>query len=272
MNRFEVLFENIEISCISNDQHGPSVVFLHGNSLSSMSFTEQFKDKSIQDFRLVGIDFPGHGYSQRAKNPAENYNLIYLSDAVLHVINHLHLDNFILAGHSLGGHVAMECLPYLKNCEGLIIWSAPPIKLPLNIPEIFLPHPSQGLLFQKDLSQRDLIQLAGLLADKKYQNDIIEMILQSDPEFREFLPVSLANQMVSDEYNLLTKSGLPVAILQGEHDQFINYDYYEKLEIPKLWRHEAIVIKNATHTPQLESPEEFNQILLQFISEVLKIN
>ena len=272
MNRLSVFFRNIEISCISNEIQGPAIVFLHGNSLSSDSFKKQFEDPGLQDFRLIAIDLPGHGLSQTAINPQDDYNLFYFRDAVLHVIRHLKVENFLLAGHSLGGHIAMECLPFLDNCKGIMIWAAPPIRLPLNMAEIFLPNPSLSLLFKKDLDETDIMQLASILADENYLEEITAMIEQSDPRFREVLPLSLGNNMVSDEYRLLADSGIPVAILHGENDQLVNFDYYGQLTIPTLWKKRAIIVKNSTHTPQLESFNEFNERVLQFCSGVFKMN
>jgi pimeloyl-ACP methyl ester carboxylesterase len=162
----------------------------------------------------------------------------------------------------------MECLPFVEKCNGLVIWSAPPVKLPLNFQEIFLPNPLQGLLFKKDLSESETDQLAGILADEKHFTMVKEMIRATDPEFRETLPASLARQMVSDESKLLTESELPVAIFHGEHDSLINYDYYQNLAIPDLWNQKATLIRNASHSPHIEAPQEFNRLLVQFISDV----
>jgi len=198
--------------------------------------------------------------------------LFFFRDAVLHVIRQLQVKNFILAGHSLGGHIAMECLPFLDNCKGIMIWAAPPIRLPLNLADIFLPNPSMGLLFKKDLDETDITQLASILAEENYIKEVAGMIEQSDPRFREFLPVSLSNNMVSDEYRLLADAGIPVAILHGENDQLVNFDYYGQLTIPTLWKKRAIMVKNSTHTPQLESSVEFNERIREFCSGVFQMN
>ena len=263
-----VFYDNIGISCTVSDNDKPAIVLLHGNSLSSLSFKEQFSDENLKDFGLIAIDFPGHGNSGRVKNPEHNYNLFYFRDAILYVLKYLGIENFILAGHSLGGHVAMECLPFVEKCNGLVIWSAPPVKLPLNFQEIFLSNPLQGLLFKKDLSESETDQLAGILADEKHFTMLKEMIRATDPAFREALPASLARQMVSDESKLLTESGLPVAIFHGEYDSLINYDYYQNLAIPDLWNQKATLIRNASHSPHIEAPREFNRFLVQFISDV----
>lgn len=255
------------ISVFSNRRDNPALIFLHGNTLSLASFVKQFDDEKLNKFHLVGIDFPGHGQSQWSENPEKDYNLFHFRDVVVEVIVNLKIESFILAGHSLGGHVAMECLPYLNNCKGLVIWGAPPVKLPLDLSSVFLPNPQQHLLFTKTLSESDISVLASLVANQKFGESVSEIIRQCDPEFRGHFPGSLANRMISDEYQLLVNSQLPVAILHGGGDQLINRNYYNSLEIPCLWRNSVITLENASHTPQLESPEAFNELLFQFISE-----
>ncbi len=66
----------------------------------------------------------------------------------------------------------------------------------------------------------------------------------------------------------LSESGLPVAIFQGEYDSLINYDYYQNLAIPNLWNQKTTLIRNASHSPHFEAAQEFNRLLIQFISDV----
>lgn len=258
-----------EVSVITNRRTRPAIILLHGNSLSSASFIKQYDSDKFNDIQMVGIDFPGHGQSQWSENPESHYNLFHFRDVVLKIIDELKIGSFILAGHSIGGHVAMECTPYLKNCRGLVLWGAPPVKLPLDVASIFLPTPLQHLLFTKTLSPSDVSALASLLINQNYILPVSEMIGQCDPEFRGHFPGSLANSMVSDEYQLVINSRLPVAILHGDHDRLINFDYYNSLDIPSLWRNEVIKIKNASHSPHMESPEVFNDLLYQFYSETI---
>lgn len=263
----KIVVNGNEISVFSNRRDNPAIIFLHGNSLSSASFVKQFDSEKLNKFHLVGIDFTGHGKSHWSEKPEKDYNLFHFRDVVVEVIANLKIESFILAGHSLGGHVAMECLPYLNNCKGLVIWGAPPVKLPLDLSPVFLPNPLQHLLFTKTLSESDISALASLFVTQKFAEPVSEIIRQCDPEFRGHFPGSLAKLMISDEYQLLVNSRLPVAMLHGDGDQLINRNYYNTLEIPGLWRNSVITTENASHTLQLESPEIFNELLFQFISE-----
>lgn len=267
MNPSRYNIRNHNVVCYSKGTNDTTIVFLHGNSLASEAFMAQFQDEELHHFRLLAIDLPGHGLSSQAADPAHTYNLFTFRDIVIEIIQKLNIGLFVFAGHSLGGHVAMECLPFLSGCRGVFLWGAPPVKLPLDTSVLYKPSPEVGLLFTRDLDQSSVDALASLLACKNHQRVVAAMIAATDPAFRQFLPASLAEGKVSDEYQLLCDSKLPVALIQGKHDALINSGYLQQLQLPHLWRDEVVIIDDACHAPQLETPREFNSLLKEFVMD-----
>ena len=98
---------------------------------------------------------------------------------------------------------------------------------------------------------------ARLIAEPTYSSTKALLLTESCKTFRQV-----------ETPKPLTESGLPVAIFHGEHDILINYDYYQNLAIPNLWNQKATLIRNASHPPHLEAAQEFNRLLVQFISDV----
>jgi len=254
-----------KISYCDQGESDATVILLHGNSLAAESFKAQFTDTELSPMRLLAIDLPGHGHSSPAADPEHTYNLFTFRDIVIEIIQKLNIGPFVFAGHSLGGHVAMECLPFLSGCRGVFLWGAPPVKLPLDTSVLYKPSQEVGLLFTRDLDQSSVDALASLLACKDHQRVVAAMIAATDPAFRQFLPASLAEGKVSDEYQLLCDSKLPVALIQGKHDALINLAYLQQLQLPHLWRDEVVIIDDACHAPQLETPREFNSLLKEFV-------
>jgi len=265
IKKMNIQMSGYELSCMINDGTDPAIVFLHGNSLSADTFSHQFSDPELQKMKLIAIDLPGHGKSARSLHPEAEYNLFHFRVVVIKVLAHLGILSYVMAGHSLGGHVAMECLPYLSGCRGLFLWGAPPAKLPIDTSILYYPTPEVGLMFTRDLDQSSVDALASLLACKNHQREVAAMIAATDPAFRQFLPASLAEGKVSDEYQLLCDSKLPVALIQGKHDALINLGYLQQLQLPHLWRDEVVIIDDACHAPQLETPREFNSLLKEFV-------
>lgn len=260
---------SMPITCRVTSVEGPAIVFLHGNSLSMETFENQFSDPELGKLNLIAVDFPGHGATKPASDPERQYTLFYFRDLVVDLLEQIEIGRFIFAGHSLGGHVAMECLPFAPNCMGLALWGAPPVRLPLDVTAIFKPHPASSLLFKSDLNANEIRDLSGLVAARENAAEIARQIRASDPLFRQFFTQSLAKGILSDEYLLLKESGLPVSIFHGVGDELVNEEYYRKLDLPELWRGQPVLIDESSHIPHLENPAVFNALLFNFYREVM---
>jgi pimeloyl-ACP methyl ester carboxylesterase len=68
----------------------------------------------------------------------------------------------------------------------------------------------------------------------------------------------------------LARIRVPVVIVQSEHDEFIRREHAEYLahSIPGA---ELIILKSVSHFAPLQRPEQFNAVLLKFVSKVLPI-
>ncbi len=82
-----------------------TIVFLHGWPGSHKLFEYQFDQFPKMGYRCIGIDTRGFGYSDK---PYDGYDYNRLSDDVRCVVDTLGLKNFILAGHSTGGAMAIR--------------------------------------------------------------------------------------------------------------------------------------------------------------------
>jgi len=226
----------------------------------------------LNNYKLLAVDFPGHGKSGWSDNKERDYNLFGFRDAIVDIIKHLNIKDFIFAGHSFGGHVAIECLPLLDNCKGIMVWGTPPTSLPLDTTRLFLPNPNMGLLFTQDLSEEELANYGEIILNTVGKDFLIDLIKQADPQFRSFLSLSLGNGKLSDEVNILKSSGIPVAFLHGVDDPLTNLEYLDNLNLPNTWKKNILHFKNSGHSIQLDNSEEFNQTLIEFADFTLKIN
>ncbi len=82
-----------------------TIVFLHGWPFSHKQFEYQFNVLPSKGYRCIGIDWRGFGNSDK---PANGYNYDQLADDIRAIVNILQLNNFILAGHSTGGAIAIH--------------------------------------------------------------------------------------------------------------------------------------------------------------------
>lgn len=91
-----------------------SILFLHGNSESSSIFKNQFNSALKDKFRIMALDFPGHGNSEKANNPKHVYNLPYLRNLVGKIVAGME-GPLVLAGSSFGGHIALELAHFFPD-------------------------------------------------------------------------------------------------------------------------------------------------------------
>lgn len=98
---------------------GPAVVLIHGASGSLRDYALSIFDDLSQDHRVVAIDRPGHGYSDRlrenAHSPAVQAELIHKA------LQRLNIDQAVIVGHSWGGAVALAyALQFPSATRGIV--------------------------------------------------------------------------------------------------------------------------------------------------------
>ena len=81
---------------------GRTVLFLHGWGCTGDIFAPIFK--GMERFRLVTLDFPGHG---RSAVPPVPWGVKEYADGVLRLLDSLGIDRCDVVAHSFGGRVAL---------------------------------------------------------------------------------------------------------------------------------------------------------------------
>ncbi|MHC1704127.1 MAG: alpha/beta fold hydrolase [Tenuifilaceae bacterium] len=270
MNPILLNFSGFKIASYQNRDNGFPIIFIHGNSLSSSTFINQFNDPILNKFRLITFDLPGHGKSFRSENPEQDYSPTTFIKILIEICTRLNAENGILVGHSLGGHIAINALDYLPNIRGLVTFGTTPLTSPPMFEKAFLPNPTLGLIFKPDLSEEESKQMASSFVKSgiKTPDEIIQSIKIADPLIRLYVGKALTGGNTLDEVKIITNRKIPYAVFHGKNDQLVNGSYFEILPMDSLWRNEVHLIENAGHTPQLENPKLFNELLTKFIDEL----
>lgn len=252
---------------LQGDVSKKTIVFIHGNSLSSKTFSEQFN--GIKDITLLAIDLPGHGMSEQPEDPEKTYSILGYIDVVKFVIAELKIRNYILVGHSLGGHIVLEASTELSGLKGLILFGTPPIGIPPEMDKAFLPNAAIAFLFQEQLTETEIELLSDALTDNSNKEKLKNEIRISNGKARSFLAASIPKGSFKNEIKIIENLNVPIAILHGEADSLISKKYIDELSIPTLWKKETQLIKNARHCPQVEQAGAFNTIISDFYNSIL---
>jgi len=255
MEKIVVNIGDFKLAVYESNGKGKDILLIHGNSLSAKSFDKQITSSLGENFHLIALDLPGHGDSLPANNPRKDYSVPGYSEVILDLITHLNLSNLLLVGHSLGGHIALETIDLSPEIKGVLIFGTPPLGIPPAINEAFL----------------DMRLIPSLIVREGFEvpQFFIDNIDNTDPNARKFLLRNTAKNNLKNEIEIVSNLKIPLAIIHGAHDKLINLDYIKKLRIPTLWKNEILIIKDAGHSPQWETPDEFNSILEEFVKATI---
>lgn len=101
---------------------GPrACVLIHGLLLSQLMHEPLARDLAARGHRVVTIDLLGHGRSDRPREPW-NYSIRACAEQVVALLDHLELDEAVIAGTSLGANTALEvCLLAPGRVRGMVV-------------------------------------------------------------------------------------------------------------------------------------------------------
>jgi pimeloyl-ACP methyl ester carboxylesterase len=83
---------------------GNTLVLLHG-FLESLDIWKSFSEQLSRYFKVITIDLPGHGESGSL---GEVHSMDLMAKCVFAVLDHLRIEQCVVAGHSMGGYVAVR--------------------------------------------------------------------------------------------------------------------------------------------------------------------
>ncbi|MBF0179906.1 MAG: alpha/beta hydrolase [Magnetococcales bacterium] len=249
-------------------QEGPVLFLLHANSQNATLFSRQIQGELGRMWQVVAMDLPGHGASDPAGQPEVGYSLAGYRAIIRAVAQTLQPNPLIAVGHSLGGHLLMQVAEELPNLRGLLAFGSPPLAGPASFGEAFLPHPAAALMFQETLTDADLDLWARAQTHRVVNPEMMQCMREAmrltDPRCRSHLIASLGAGEMRDEIAILRRLPVPVALLLGEQDPFVNADYCRNLDLPGLWRGAIQFLPDCGHSPHCESQARFDALLSEF--------
>ena len=264
------------ISCLTMG-HGPDVLLLHGLGGTRASLFETAAALS-QRYRVHAPDLPGFGSSSKPARGA--YNARWFADAMLAMMDELGIESAHIVGNSMGGRVALEMAmiaPERVRALGLLCPAVAWVKRDLH-PLVRLLRPEFGLVphafargmvaaqFWSMFYDRDLIDPAvgDLMVDE------FRRIYHSAGARYAFLS-SARNIYLEAPYGKrgfyprLAELQRPAMFVWGTHDRLVP-DAFSRHVRKWLPGAEQVVLHNCGHVPQVERPEETNELLLSFFA------
>ncbi|MEZ2128909.1 MULTISPECIES: alpha/beta fold hydrolase [unclassified Sinorhizobium] len=245
---------------------GIPVLLIHGNSSCRGVFRNQMEGALGRDYRLIAFDLPGHGESENAQEPSRTYTRLGFADAAIEILDLLGIDDVVLLGWSLGGHIAMEVAPQLSALRGMMICGAPPVGS--SMAEAFMLTSHMKLAGQERLTPSEIDMFGEAIFGTAFAPFLRAAIERTDGRARKTLfEAAHAGAGVNQRW-VVENLPVPVAVVNSADDPFLNLDYIDSLDYANLWEGRCHRLPGAKHAPLWEAPAIFNPVLERFLDDV----
>ncbi|QQC66366.1 alpha/beta fold hydrolase [Paraburkholderia ginsengisoli] len=225
---------------------GAPVILLHGGLGHSGNWGRQVGPLVEAGHRVVVIDSRGHGRSTRDARP---YRYELMASDVLAVMDALQLDRAAMVGWSDGACVALVMAGMVpERVAGVFFFGC---NMDPSGTKPFVPTPVIDRCFSRH--RKDYARLSATPDDFDAFVAAVSEMMRTQP-----------NYSAHD----LAGIGVPVAIVQSEHDEFIKPEHADYLarHIPGA---ELILLPGVSHFAPLQRPALFNRVMLGFLRRVL---
>lgn len=254
----------------------PTLIFIHGHLTNKQFFSSQFSSPSLKKYRMICIDLPGYGESDAPNDPEKVYSFPGYARSVEEALRAPDLQNIVIIGWSLGGHVGLELTSHLPQLKGLLITGTPPIELSAEGFSKGFKAADPRILecFGKgNLSSEETELLAREngydgSADRQF---IMDAIIQTDEGAKVLYPRSILNGVGQNEMDIVRSWPRPIAVIAGADDALVNNGYIiNEVPFANLWGGQVHLVQNSGHFVPMQQPQIFNEFIRKFAQDVFK--
>jgi pimeloyl-ACP methyl ester carboxylesterase len=255
---------------------GPVLLLMHGIAGTAEAWVPSMP-LLARRFTVIAPDLPGHGSSDKAPG---DYSLGALANSMRDLLVGLGHERATIAGHSLGGGVAMQfAYQYPERCERLVLVASGGLGRSVNPLLRAAALPGAGLVLT--VAAPPIAAVGGLLGSLAGR-----VGLHPVPDLREvsrgfatlvdgqtraaFLDtlrsvVSPSGQRVDATNKLYLAAGMPVLIVWGSRDPIIpaNHGRRAHAMIPNST---YVEFDGAGHVPHVDDPHRFAAAVLDFVA------
>ena len=277
MPHIDVGKENSSPISLYYEDHGSGqpIVLIHGYPLSSSSWEKQIPVLLDAGFRVIAYDRRGFGKSSQ---PTTGYNYDTFAEDLHHVVQHLKLKDFVLAGFSMGGgEVARYIGKYGSKdvSKAIIIGGVPPylLKTADNAEGV------DGTVFdgiEKAVKADRYAFFTGFF--KNFFNTDVHLGKRvSDEAIQACWNVAALSSPVAsyacvptwheDFRKDVAKIDVPTLVIHGDSDRIVPFAAAGQRTAKLIQGAELVVIKDGPHNVAWTHAAEVNAALLQFLGK-----
>ncbi|MEZ4237353.1 MAG: alpha/beta hydrolase [Myxococcota bacterium] len=268
--------DDLGIAYVDSGGDGPVLLFVHGLS-SSLSFWDRQLVAFAGDYRVVAVDLPGYGASDRPDAPCTPP---WYADQVVALLDDLGIERVTWVGHSMGGQIGMHAV--LRHPERIdrLVLAAPAgfERFTLGEGAWMKRYFTEGRALEADEPAiRANFHNVFAVQDDLTERWIEERVRLAKTEAFAGTSVavsrSVAGMLDFPVYDRLPEITLPVLIVYGTRDALIPNPIFHggrtrgvgELGLERLPDAELVMIPGAGHGVQHDAPEAFDAAMRGFL-------
>ena len=228
--------------------NGQPIIILHGLMGGLTNFNEVFNFFPAIGYRVIAPELPV--YSSNIMDT----NLKYLSKYIYSFIKHLGLENVILLGNSMGGHIGLIFSKiYPDLVKALVLTGSSGLyensmgdSYPKREDYNFIKTKTENVFYSPKIATKELVDEVYEIVNNRKK--LIKILALAKSAIR--------HNMSKD----LPKIKIPTALIWGKNDNVTPPDV--AIEFNKLMPNSDLFwIDKCGHAPMMEHPKKFNEIL-----------
>ena len=249
---------------------GFPLVLCHGLSGDTQAWVNQLPAFSRR-YQVVVWDARGHGLSDSPADP-EAYGLKVFAEDLRRLLDHLNIDHAYLAGHSMGGGVAVRfATTYPERLKALLVIDSftgsglptPPAVRAMREKSIELAL-TQGMGAVADHALKENANVIGRIrGDSDEARAMRERYMGIDPNGYAGSVRTILDNSFPEEW--WSRIEVPTLVMVGEQDGAVEATRYTHTRIAGS---EFIIMPGAGHMAYLDQPEAFTNNVLEFLQRV----
>ena len=252
----------IPVHILDTKKGDKTILLLHGY-LETLYIYNEFIEILEKKYRVIAIDLPGHGLSGSDK---EINSMEFCAQVAVDVLKKCGVEKAYVAGHSMGGYVAQNCVKlYPDVFEGIILLNSTPFA---DSPEKKVDRNREiELILTAKLGHLAAISIPKMYApsnlrrlDEKIE-ETIEITETHDPKG---IVASIKGMMEREETKSVLAGAKKAMFIFGTEDKFIVEETRNKL-IEEFQGVKSVVIPETGHNSFIEAPEATLAAIEEFI-------
>jgi 3-oxoadipate enol-lactonase len=245
---------------------GEAIVLIHGHPFDHTMWQPQI-DAFSHKYKVIVPDLRGYGNSSLPENGKTRFE-DYATDILL-LLDNLQIDTFQVAGLSMGGQLAMETYRQAPSrVKSLILadtfagLDTPEAKKARNEGADRMEREGMGGYANESIHK--MIKAAHVITMPEVAAHVMRMMTTTNPKAAA-TAMRARSERIDYLNEVLPRIEVSVLIVVGRQDEFTPVAKAEEMHaaIPGS---KLVIIEDAGHMPNLERPEEFNTVVLDFLA------